>query len=227
VSTFDRGEESLSTESEVSALVQAGYSRVDATMLTIEQLTIDARLASVVVLVEGLSDQIALEVLAERQGRDLREEGTYVVPTGGATNFSRLLAVFGPRGRSLRLAGMYDSPAEARIRRSLERAGIGSADEPADLESLGFYACVTDLEQEMIRAIGPSRVEEIIAAEGELGSLRRLQGMPFHSDRPVEDQLHRFIGSRSGRKYRYARLLAIALDLARMPTPLARLLDHV
>jgi hypothetical protein len=207
----------------VSELVAAGHSRIDATMLVIERITVEARDATTVVLVEGLSDRIAVEVIAERQGRTLQADGTSVVPTGGATNFTRLLRVFGPQGRDVRLLGLYDAPVEERVRRSLERAGVALGDRPT-LESLGFHRCFDDLEQEMIRALGPQRVEEIVAAEGELRSLRRLQAMPFHQQRSLEDQLHRFIASRSGRKYRYARALAASLDLAGLPEPLAGLL---
>jgi hypothetical protein len=224
VSGFVHGDGSLAVESEVGGLVAAGHSRIDATMLMIERITVEARDATTVVLVEGLSDQIALEVLAGRQERALRTEGTFVVPTGGATNFARLLRVFGPSGRDVRLLGLYDSPVEDRIRRSLDRAGIGRSDGPGSPTSVGFYACVTDLEEEMVRALGPLRVEGIVAAEGELSSFRRLQAMPFHRQRPLDDQLVRFIGSRSGRKYRYARALAAALDLTDLPAPLAGLL---
>jgi len=146
VSGFVHGDGSLAVESEVSGLVAAGHSRIDATMLVIERSTIEARDARTVVLVEGLSDQIAVEVLADRQGRVLRAEGTFVVPTGGVTNFERLLRVFGPSGRDVRLLGLYDSPVEDRIRRSLDRAGLGRGDGLASPASVGFYGCVTDLE---------------------------------------------------------------------------------
>ncbi|MER6695329.1 TOPRIM nucleotidyl transferase/hydrolase domain-containing protein, partial [Streptomyces minutiscleroticus] len=49
-----------------------------------------------VVLVEGDSDQAALEALAARRGRDLDAEGVAVVPLGGATNIGRFLDVCGP-----------------------------------------------------------------------------------------------------------------------------------
>ena len=39
-----------------------------------------------VVLVEGVSDQAALEALARRRGRDLAAEGIEIVSMGGATN---------------------------------------------------------------------------------------------------------------------------------------------
>jgi hypothetical protein len=218
---------SLAAESELGALLEAGHSRIDATALVIERMMTEARDATTVVLVEGLSDRIALEVLAERQGRSLRADGTFVVPTGGAMNFARHLGIFGPHGLDVRLAGLYDSPVEDRIRRNLETAGIGHGDRQERLESFRFYRCVTDLEDEMIRAIGPDKVEDIVAAEGELRSFRRLQNMPFHRHSPVDAQLHRFIGTHSGRKYRYARSLAGALDLANLPKPLADLLESL
>jgi hypothetical protein len=211
--------------SQLDALVAAGHSRTDATMAMIERITTEARHATTVVLVEGLSDQIALEVLAQRLGKTLRADGTFVVPTGGVTNFARLLAIFGPRGHDVRLAGLYDSPVEDLIRRSLKSAGLAEGDGRA--ESYRFYRCVTDLEHEMIRALGPDRVEEVIAAEGELGSFRKLQGMPFHRHRPLDDQLHRFIGTHAGRKYRYARSLAVSLDVTNLPPPLGALLRHL
>ena len=45
-----------------------------------------------VVLVEGESDQRAVEALAERRGRDLAAEGVSVVPIGGSKNFGRFRA---------------------------------------------------------------------------------------------------------------------------------------
>jgi len=214
-------------ESALAALVRAGHTRTDATGLLIERLLTDARAATTVVVVEGLSDQIVLETLAERHGRALRTDGTHVVPAGGATNFARILAVFGPRGRDVRLAGLYDSPVEDRIRRSLVSATVVPAGGSADLEAYGFYRCVTDIEHEMIRALGPTRVEEVVAGEGDLRSFRRLQKMPYHRQRPLEQQLHRFIAAHSGAKYRYARVLASALEPNGLPPPLARVLEHV
>jgi hypothetical protein len=51
-----------------------------------------------VVLVEGISDQRALEALAERRGRDLDVEGVSVVAMGGAQAIGRFLELCGPRG---------------------------------------------------------------------------------------------------------------------------------
>jgi hypothetical protein len=51
--------------------------------------------------------------------------------------------------------------------------------------------------------------------------------MPAWQGQSPERQLHRFIGTRSGRKSLYARLLVSALDLARVPRPLDCVLAHL
>ena len=62
-----------------------------------------------IVLVEGLSDQVALETLAARRGRDLELEEIAVVPIGGAQALGRFLAWFGPLGSDARSAGLCDA----------------------------------------------------------------------------------------------------------------------
>lgn len=179
-----------------------------------------------VVLVEGVSDQVALEATAGRRGLDLEAEGALVVAMGGATNLARFLARFGPPGLGLRLAGLCDEREAPGIRRGLERAGLGPV-ERAGMEALGFYVCHADLEDELIRVLGTDAVEQVIAAEGELRSFRTLQRQPAQRGRRVEDQLRRFVGAGSGRKIRYARLLVEALDPARVPRPLDGVLGHL
>jgi hypothetical protein len=97
----------------------------------------------------------------------------------------------------------------------------------ADLEARGFFVCDADLEDELIRALGTARVEQIIAAEGELASLRTMQRQPAQRDRTLAQHLHRFMGVRSARKYRYARLLVEALEPDDVPRPLVEVLAHV
>jgi hypothetical protein len=180
-----------------------------------------------VVLVEGISDQVALQAIAERRGRDLAAEGIAVVPMGGARNIRRFLELFGPQGLNLRLAGLCDAREEGDFRRALERAGLGSSLSRADMESLGFYACVADLEDELIRCLGAACVEQVVEAQGELGSFRTFQQQPAWQGRSSQEQLRRFIGTHSGRKVRYARLLVDALDLTNVPRPLDRVLAHI
>jgi hypothetical protein len=180
-----------------------------------------------VVLVEGISDQFALEALAERRGRSLGAEQISVVPIGGAQAIGRFLSLFGPYGLDARLAGMCDAAEEDEFRRGLERAGFGSDLTRSDMEAMGFYVCVADLEDELIRALGAASVEQVVDAQGDLGPFRTLQKQPAWRGRPREEQLRRFMGSGGSRKVRYARLLVDALDLTRVPRPLDRVLAHV
>jgi len=175
-----------------------------------------------VVLVEGSSDQVALEALADRRGRDLAAAGIAVVPMGGARNIRRFLELFGPRGLNLGLAGLCDAGEEGDFRRGLEWAGLGANLGRAEMEALGFYVCVADLEDELIRCLGAAAVEQVVEAQGELGSFRTFQRQPAWRARPSQEQLRRFIGTHSGRKLRYARLLVDALELTSVPRPLDR-----
>jgi Overcoming lysogenization defect protein-like, TOPRIM domain len=183
--------------------------------------------ARAVVLVEGISDQLALEALAARRGRDLGAEGVSVVAIGGAQAIGRFLDRYGPKGLDIRLAGLCDVGEESDFRRGLERAGFGSDLTRAEMESRGFYVCVEDLEDELIRAVGVASVERIAAAEGDLRSFRTLQKQAAWQGRPMQDQLRRWLGSGGRRKIRYARLLVDALDLSRVPRPLDGVLDRV
>ena len=171
-----------------------------------------------VVLVEGASDAAALTALATRLRVSLADVD--LVAMGGVTNLGRYLE----RHRGDRVAGLYDAGEERFVRRTLERAGLL----PGSLEAAGFFACVPDLEGELIRAVGVAGVERVIAAEGELASLRILRRQPAQRHRTPEEQLHRFMGTRSQRKARYARLLVEALPPdAVPPRPLAGLLAAV
>jgi hypothetical protein len=176
------------------------------------------------VLVEGVSDQLAVEALAARRGRDLDAEGVSVVPIGGAQSIGRFLDGLTPGDR---VAGLCDAGEEDDFRRALERFGLGSELTRTGMERLGFYVCEADLEDELIRALGARAVEDVVAAEGELRSFRTLQKQPEWRGRPAEQQLRRFMGSGGSRKIRYARLLVEALDLANVPRPLDDVLAHV
>jgi len=183
--------------------------------------------ARTVVLVEGISDRIALETLAARHGRDLAAEDVAVVPIGGAQAIGRYLELYGPRGLGLTLAGLCDAGEEREFRRGLERAGLGGGLTRTTMETLGFYVCEADLEDELIRALGTDAVERVVEANGDLRAFRTLQKQPEWRGRPAGEQLRRFMGSGGRRKIRYARLLVEALELAQVPRPLDRVLQRI
>jgi predicted ATP-dependent endonuclease of OLD family len=176
-----------------------------------------------VVLVEGPSDAAAVEALARRQGHDLHAEGVSIVAMGGYGNLGRFLEQYGPSGLGVRLAGLYDGPEERHFKRGLARAGFGSSLTHADLEGIGFYACDANLEDELTRALGPAAMEELFEAQGELSAFRTYQKQPAHRQRAIEAQLSGFLWNR---KLEYGALIVNALDLDRIPRPLARVLAH-
>ncbi|MFE1879143.1 TOPRIM nucleotidyl transferase/hydrolase domain-containing protein [Streptomyces diastatochromogenes] len=167
------------------------------------------------VLLEGLSDLAAIEALAARHGRDLAAEGVSVVSMGGAMNVGRYAGLLGPPGLGLRLTGLCDEGEQRFYDRGLQRARAPRG---------GFFVCVRDLEDELIRALGTERVEEIIRTEGDLRAWQTFLHQPAQRGRPRHQQLRRFLGTKKGRKIRYGRLLVEALDPEQVPAPLDDLL---
>jgi hypothetical protein len=153
-----------------------------------------------VVLVEGVSDAAALETLAWR----MRVPPPRIVAVGGSKGARRAAA--GLVGE--RLLGLVDRAERA------DFAGI--VDE--------LFVCDPDLEAELVRALGADGVLAIIEQQGEGRSFEVLQRQPAQRGRALEQQLIQFFAGRSGNKVRYARLLADAVQLDRVPEPLAALL---
>jgi len=182
--------------------------------------------ARAVILVEGWSDQAALESLALRRGWDLAAEGIGIVPMGGITNIGKFAQALGPRGLRVRLAGLCDAAEEPYVARNLRRMGLGSALTRNEAEALGFFVCEADLEDELIRALGTAAVERVLEVEGELESFRRFQDQPAQRGRSTHAHLRRFMGTRAGRKIRYGSLLVDALELERVPRALDLVLAY-
>ena len=183
--------------------------------------------AGTVIIVEGQSDKVALETLARRRGLGLAGAGVEIMAIGGAHAIGRFVFALRRERSEVVLRGLCDEREEPAFRRALERVGLGRDLDRAGLERLGFHVCVADLEDELIRSLGATVVEQVVDAQGELGSFRTLQRQPAQQGRSIEQQLRRFMGTRGGRKIRYASLLVDALDLTRVPRPLDRVLAHV
>lgn len=167
------------------------------------------------VLLEGLSDLAAVEALAARRGRDLAAEGVCVVSMGGAMNIARYAEMLGPPGLGLRLTGLCDEGEQRFYDRGLERARV-----PRE----GFFVCVSDLEDEFIRALGTERVEEVVRGEGDDRAWQTFLHQPAQQGRSRHRQLRRFLGTKKGRKIRYGGLLVEALEPEEVPAPLDGLL---
>ncbi|WP_431278722.1 TOPRIM nucleotidyl transferase/hydrolase domain-containing protein [Leifsonia poae] len=175
----------------------------------------EAGVVSTAVLVEGDSDRAALLALAESYGRDLGDAGVAVLPMGGAMSIRRYVEALGAHGFELELHGLCDQ-GEVRF---FERAGMSAT---------AFEVCEPDLEGELIRALGQDAVEDVLEQQGDLRLFRTFQRQPAQRDRTVEQQVHRFLGTTSGRKEQYGRELALrAAADAVAPGPLRRLLAAV
>ena len=174
------------------------------------------------VLVEGDSDASAVRALAGLMGCDLDVHRIQIQSAHGVTRFTQRLVEFLHAHPDAGFCGMYDVAEERHVRRALTRSAI-PIEAHESLEPFGFFACVADLEDELIRGLGTEATERVLETEGELISFQRFQAMPQHRDTPVHQQLRRFLGTRATRKIRLARRLVEALGLRRLPRPLAQL----
>ena len=160
-----------------------------------------------VVLVEGITDRIALEAVAAKLGRDLVAAGIEIVPIGGAHAIRQAFADY----EGEHVAGLCDAGEERFFRRVLGDA---------------TYVCDKDIEDELIRALGVARVEEVVAAHAELETFRSFQNQVFWRGRPVSRQLRRWLQN-GGRYLRYPPLLVAAMEPGEIPAPLVGVLDAV
>ena len=179
------------------------------------------------ILVEGESDAEAVRALAERRGIDLGRRQVHVLAAGGVTSFGRVLRSVPQQPDPVTIAGLYDQGAERHVIRALAGAGLEIDPVTPALDPLGFFVCVAVLEDELIRALGVDAVIDLLDRQGELRSFELLGKQPQHAGRPIDQQLRQFMGTRATRKVRYGRLLVEALDPARIPDPLHRVLDAV
>ena len=182
-----------------------------------------AAAARSVILVEGESDRRALDVVATRLGRSLQADQVLVVAVAGVTNVGRFLGLLPDTAP---VSGLYDEAEEDILRDALLASHLAPLLIGSSLELAGFYMCHRDLEDELIRAVGVEGVMSVIDSEGDLNSWRRFSDQPAQRGRPIEARLHRFLGTRSGRKIEYAGLLAGRIDLSNGDSPLVRVLGH-
>lgn len=176
-----------------------------------------------VVLLEGASDVAAVRRLALSRGLDLAHAA--LVDLGGVTNVRRVFAEVRTQAPGAEVIGMCDAGEVRFVMRALEAAGA-PVRQPEDLASHGFFVCVADLEDELIRALGTDRVLEVVYRLGLTGKLAALQQQPAWDGRPLAEQLHRFCGVASGRKELLAGELAGELAPGEEPEPLRMLLER-
>jgi hypothetical protein len=208
-----RRRQAAATDALLSGYVSGPAAATEATIRALGRLAGARR----VILVEGISDQIAVEAVAERGGTDIAERGIVVVPMGGIHALPSHLRRMSSMPTGTEVVGLYDVGEAAVVGRALGCS-------PARVAELGFHACVEDLEDELIGAVGVERVVRLIEAHGDGRPFRTLQRQDEWRDRPLASQVRRFIGSGARRKLRYARVLGLELAPERVPVPLRAVL---
>ncbi|MEM7096074.1 MAG: TOPRIM nucleotidyl transferase/hydrolase domain-containing protein [Actinomycetota bacterium] len=171
--------------------------------------------ADVVVLVEGVSDQVAVEATAARMGHRLAEEAIVVLPVGGAHGVGRIIERLLPGGTAL--VALCDRS---------ERVDVVDAFETRGLPGASVFNCDPDLEAELIVACGESQLVTLLDERGDLASFRTMQKQPAWRDRPFDEQMHRWIRAKARRSTVFARVLLEECDADRLPRPLVGCVDH-
>lgn len=208
------------------AVATAPITQVDATRLSRYSTpeTAEAFFARVAILVEGESDRVAILTLASRRGLNLDARGVSVVSLEGGGGISTFLALIGPQGLDLSVAGMCDEDHEGNWRDALNASGLSVADRAA-MNAAGFFVCSTDLEDELFGTLGDTQVEAVINAEGDGQAFATFSQQPSQAGKSHHELLLAFVKKQ---KVRWAPLLVDALDISTgVPQPLDGVLNDV
>ena len=87
----------------------------------------------------------------------------------------------------------------------------------------GYGLELADLEEELIRALGPDVMVSLIESQGHMRRFHSFQNQPAQRHKTIEAQLWRWLGNH---KIRYAPLMVGALDLRKVPPPLDGVLSR-
>lgn len=183
---------------------------------------------STLVLLEGPSDVAAVTgLLAHRAGEVGSGPGApaySLVDLGGVTNVGAHLQRATALSPVPRLLGLCDRGESRVVVAALRRIGR-DVSEPEDLPGEGFFVCDRDLEEELIRALGPDGCLDLLEEVGLGARFAAFSRQRAWAGRPLSQRLHRFSGTTAGRKIMLAGAMAAALGPERAPGPLAALID--
>ena len=116
--------------------------------------------ATRVVTVEGLSDRIILERVADLTDRNLDRLGVSVIETDGSSEIRPIAKLFGASGFNLAVSRLIDADAEQDIADAL---GIALG----DLRAHSVFSSQRDLEDEYVRALGGADVFVALVSGGQ------------------------------------------------------------
>ncbi|MFE4948661.1 ATP-dependent endonuclease [Leifsonia sp. NPDC056665] len=116
--------------------------------------------ATRVVTVEGLSDRILLERVADLTDRNLDRLGVSIIETDGASEILPIAKLFGATGFKLTVTRLID---DDKAKQDVANAlGISVA----DLQANSVFVSQRDLEDEYVRALGAADVHKALVAGG-------------------------------------------------------------
>lgn len=175
------------------------------------------------VLLEGPSDVAAVTTLLAAQDGAGEPSAYELVDLGGVTNVGAHLQRAAQADPPPRVVGLCDVGEARVVLRALQRVGR-TLTGPEELGEEQFFVCDRDLEDELIRALGPGRCLEVLQEQGLAGRFAAFSRQQAWAGRPLTARLHRFCGIASGRKILLAGAMAAALTPDQVPAPLAGVL---
>lgn len=113
-----------------------------------------------IITVEGLSDRVVLERVAELTDRNLDRLGVSVIETDGSAEIKAIAKLFGPSGFDLKISRLIDLDAQATT-----EAATGIA--VAAFSSSSVWVSNVDLEAEYVQALGASDVLAALQRSGQ------------------------------------------------------------
>ena len=116
---------------------------------------VEALTSECVLFVEGASDRIIVQAVAEASGIRLAQLGAHIVELDGAGTFARAIGVLGDGGYGIPTFGLCDLDAQDDWASAL---GV----EASDISGLGYKVCVPDLEGEVVSALGVDRFVALV-----------------------------------------------------------------
>lgn len=112
-----------------------------------------------VVIVEGISDRILLEHLAEVSNRSLDRLGVSILEAGGAGDMGPFQKLFGDGGFKVPMSRLIDEDAQQEVANQLKI-------KVEDLEVKSVWTSKADLEDEYVRALGKDVVWAALQSKG-------------------------------------------------------------
>jgi putative ATP-dependent endonuclease of the OLD family len=184
--------------------------------------TAEGFFAKRIMFVEGPSDRLAMLALAKKKNLALDSLGVSIVTLDGAGILTWFVKLFGPSGFQLPLCGLCDSDHLSEWSKVLETSGVGTNLSQAKMETIGFFVCDRDLEDELIKTLGLAAVIQTIDQNGDTNAWKIFCQQPKNKNLTQADQLRAFL-RKTQRKVLYAPLLVSKLSTT-IPRPLEELL---